>query len=57
MITGIHDEVRDLLGEHGRRRATEVESGRMILPLHYVRDLDPSFRVQDYVGKILDAEE
>jgi|GEM_PF-3731637 len=40
----VYEEIRDLLGEHGRRRATEVEAGRLVLPLLYASqriDFDP----------------
>lgn len=50
---GIYEELRDLLGEHGRRRATEVEEGRVITPMHIAKGFDCS----PYVGKQLSEEE
>ncbi|MDO8676807.1 MAG: hypothetical protein Q7K16_04165, partial [Candidatus Azambacteria bacterium] len=47
----IYEELRDLLGEHGRRRATEVESGRMILSIHLAKRMVPN--IKRYVGKKL----
>lgn len=50
---GIFEELRDLLGEHGRRKATEIEEGRLITPIHIAKGFDYS----PYVGKKLSEEE
>lgn len=52
----IYEEIRDLLGEHGRRRATEVESGRSILPLLYASQRT-NFDLKRYVGKRMREKE
>jgi len=52
----IYEEVRDLLGEHGRKKATEVESGRMIIPFYYAvqkKDFNP----KNYLNKELSEKE
>ncbi len=53
----IYEEIKDLLGEHGRRRATEVESNRFIIPLHLAKSLDQTFKPELYLGKKLDDRE
>ncbi|MBS3072514.1 hypothetical protein J4477_01610 [Candidatus Pacearchaeota archaeon] len=50
---GVYEELRDLLGEHGRRRATEVEKGRVITPMHLAKD----FNYLPYIGRPLSEEE
>lgn len=50
---GIYEELRDFLGKHGRRRATEIEGGRIITPLHLVREFDFSY----YLGRQLSEED
>lgn len=52
----IHEEVRDLLGHHGRRRATEVEAGRLPIALHYAQD-EAGVDCSQYVGKTLTQHE
>lgn len=52
---GIYEEVRDIAGVHGRRRATEVESGRFAIPLHYANQAS-GFNAVQYVGKEIDDE-
>lgn len=52
---GIYEEIRDLLGKHGRKKATEIESGRFILALHVSNE--SGFSVENYVGKPLDDRE
>ncbi len=53
----IYEEIKDLLGEHGRRRATEVEGNRFIIPLHLAKSLDQNFKPDLYLGKKLDDKE
>lgn len=53
----IYEEIKDLLGEHGRRRATEIESNRFITSLHLAKSLDPDFKTDSYLGKKLDDRE
>lgn len=50
----IYEEINDLFGEHGRRRATEVESNRFIISLHLAKSLDSNFKPDLYLGKKLD---
>ena len=50
---GIYEELRDLLGKHGRKRATEVEEGRVITPLHIAQD----FNYSHYIGRQLNKAE
>ncbi len=54
-ICGMVDEVRDLLGLHGRRRATELEDGRIVTPIAMLIELVPN--VRDYVGRKLSNNE
>jgi len=53
---GIYEEVRDMLGEHGRRRATEIERGRFAIPLHIAKE-SGDFNAEDYVGKVFKDDE
>jgi len=53
---GIYEEVRDILGKHGRRRATEIEGGRFAIPLHIANERG-YFNLENYVGRVIsDAE-
>ncbi|HBG25964.1 MAG: hypothetical protein A2Y10_13860 [Planctomycetes bacterium GWF2_41_51] len=52
---GIYEEVRDMLGKHGRRRATEIERGRFAIPLHYANDMK-GFKASDYIGKTINDD-
>lgn len=52
---GIYEEVRDILGKHGRRRATEIEGGRFAIPLHYANEMS-GFNAEQYVGQNIDEE-
>lgn len=49
---GIYEELRDLLGKHGRRRATEIEEGRIITPFYLAKEFDFS----PYLGRQLSEE-
>lgn len=50
---GIYEEVRDIAGVHGRRRATEVENGRFAIPLHHANQVS-GFNTRQYVGQEID---
>lgn len=52
---GVYEEVRDMLGEHGRRRATEIERGRLTVPLHIVNELGHD--TGHYVGGTLSEDD
>ncbi len=54
---GIYEELRDLLGEHGRRRATEIEKGRTIIPLHYASKIDKNFNFNIYLKNPLSEKD
>ncbi len=54
---GIYEELRDLLGEHGRKRATEIEKGRAIIPLHYASKLDREFNFNSYLNNSLSEKD
>jgi geranylgeranyl pyrophosphate synthase len=51
-----YEEIRDLLGKHGRRRATEVEAGRFILPFYYASQ-KTDFNPKKYIKKKLRKQE
>lgn len=53
---GVYEEVRDMLGKHGRRRATEIERGRFIIPLHFANETE-NFNVEKYIGRTINDEE
>jgi len=53
---GIYEEVRDMLGKHGRRRATEIEGGRFAIPLHIANELG-NFNLENYVGRVISDTE
>ena len=53
---GIYEEVRDMLGKHGRRRATEIEGGRFAIPLHIANEME-DFNIENYVGRIINDTE
>ena len=53
---GIYEEVRDILGKHGRRRATEIEGGRFTIPLHIANELG-NFNLENYVGRVISDDE
>src|SRR3989344_8051591 len=53
---GIYKEVRDILGKHGRRRATEIECGRFAIPLHIANELG-YFSLENYVGRVISDTE
>ena len=50
---GIYEEMRDLFGKHGRRKATEIESGRVITSLHLAEGFNYSY----YIGRKLSSRE
>jgi len=52
---GIYEELRDLLGEHGRKRAIEMEEGRIIIPLHLARN--SGFNFFPYLKRHLNERE
>ena len=52
----VYEEIRDILGEHGRRRATEVEDGRFITPLHYASQMTDIY-YKKYLGKKLTEQQ
>ncbi len=54
---GIYEEVRDLLGEHGRKKATEIKDGRFIIPLHFAVRANKQFDPLSYLGKELSGRE
>jgi geranylgeranyl pyrophosphate synthase len=49
---GIYEEVRDILGKHGRRRTTEIEGGRFAIALHYANEMQ-EFNAKQYVGETI----
>jgi len=53
---GIYEEVRDMLGKHGRRRATEIEGGRFAIPLHIANE-SGDFNAEKYIGRIINNDE
>ncbi len=53
---GIYEEVRDMLGKHGRRRATEIEGGRFAIPLHIADELGDS-SLKNYIGRSINDSE
>ncbi len=53
---GIYEEVRDMLGKHGRRRATEIERGRFAIPLHIANEREYP-RMENYVGRVISDDE
>lgn len=54
---GIYEELRDLFGFHGRKRASEIESGRMILPFYFAEEKENNFDFKKYLGKSLSGNE
>lgn len=54
---GIYEEVRDLFGYHGRMRCTEVESGRICIPMHYAALEESSFDPLTFSGRKLSDTE
>jgi len=53
----IAEEIKDLLGEHGRSRAYEAELGRKGLVLQFLQEERPSFGVQAHLGHALSETE
>lgn len=47
----IYEELRDLCGDHGRRRGTEIEAGRVILPIHLAMQRSSAVEPRSYLGK------
>lgn len=50
---GLYEELRDLMGEHGRQRASEIKKGRMPYCLIVHHEENPQFRLEEYVGRDL----
>ena len=46
----IAEELKDHFGEHGRRRAFELEHGRMGLMLHHLCSANVDFPIKEYIG-------
>ncbi len=53
---GIYEEVRDMLGKHGRRRATEIEGGKFAIPLHMAIEGGYT-NIEEYVGRRINNRE
>ena len=53
---GIYEEVRDMLGKHGRRRATEIEGGRFAIPLHLANERG-YHHMENYVGRVINGND
>ncbi len=54
---GIYEEIRDLMGEHGRGRGYELERGRIPLVMFLASEKDKSFNPQDYTERVLSEKE
>ncbi len=50
---GLYEEIRDLVGEHGKGKASEMKSGRISYFIAELASRDERFCVSDYVGKDL----
>ena len=44
---GFYEELRDLFGEHGRKKGFEIEQGRKILPFYYFEERFPNSRISN----------
>lgn len=53
---GLYEELRDLLGEHGRKRASELLSGRMPYCLLLCAQNESGFDARKYAGNELNDE-
>jgi len=54
---GIYEEIRDLIGEHGRERAYELKKGRIPLLMFFASEKDKKFSPKKYVGRDLPEKE
>ena len=54
---GLYEELRDLVGEHGRKKAYEIRNGRSPYCLIVGSEKSNSIDLSDYVGKDLTNEE
>lgn len=54
---GLHEEIRDLIGEHGRNFGTEISSGRTPYSLSYLNEKEPSLNLKEYIGKNLSKKD
>ena len=53
---GLYEELRDLFGKHGRKKAFEIESGRTPYYLAIASEKDDSINLKDYIGEKLTEE-
>ena len=54
---GIYEEVRDLVGQHGREKASELKRGRIPLIMFLAAEKDKNFCPKEYSGRPLSDKE
>ena len=54
---GLFEELRDLVGIHGREKASEIKSGRVPYYLARAKKIDPKIDLKRFVGKNLDTKD